>query len=348
MDVTAVKDAAALSTAQRLKEEGPVTQTKARRALDQEPQIAQGSPRKKRPEGVKAKVENGSAKEQVSLVLKAVPMKSHELPKGKPISSAKVAANRLNAQRSTGPKSKEGKKWSRRNAIKHGILSSVLLVNGREEEAALQELLASLRLEYQPLGPSEALLVEEIANCWWRLRQAHRFEADLIRRSAERSYLTDQGDATPEEAIHLFRQAVEEAQRRACDGVEDIGSALRRISSLSTQDFSAALTLVRAKRYLELGAEQDLRDLAENLGLKAAFDAAMASQHSDAPQWTSLIPLDTRLMLPADKDLSLVLRYRHSIHRELAEDMDRLERMQRSRKGEHVPVPLRVNLSTGK
>src|ERR1700676_2414808 len=41
----------------------------------------------------------------------------------RPISTCKLQANRNNAKRSTGPRSERGKAASRRNALKHGILS---------------------------------------------------------------------------------------------------------------------------------------------------------------------------------------------------------------------------------
>ncbi len=47
-----------------------------------------------------------------------------------PLSPNKLAANRENARRSTGPRTAEGKLASRMNAVKHGILSSAVVVRG--------------------------------------------------------------------------------------------------------------------------------------------------------------------------------------------------------------------------
>jgi hypothetical protein len=48
----------------------------------------------------------------------------HDAPDVKhPISERKLQANRANAKRSTGPRTQAGKAASRRNALKHGILS---------------------------------------------------------------------------------------------------------------------------------------------------------------------------------------------------------------------------------
>jgi hypothetical protein len=49
--------------------------------------------------------------------------------------------------------------------------------------------------------------------------------------------------------------------------------------------------------------------------------------------------------LPATEELDRVLRYDTSIHRQLAYAISQLERLQRARKGEHVPAPVSVQLS---
>src|SRR3954470_10857916 len=42
------------------------------------------------------------------------------------VSEARILANRKNAQKSTGPKTPEGKEKSRLNALKHGLCSSAV------------------------------------------------------------------------------------------------------------------------------------------------------------------------------------------------------------------------------
>ena len=269
----------------------------------------------------------------------------------KPVSSAKLEANRHNAQRSTGPRTEQGKKWSRRNAIKHGILSSALLIDTREDKAAFEKLRGALNIHYQPLSVVEELLVEDIANCWWRLRRALHFETQAIIRSTETELwkLTGEGSVTQEEAMQLIREAVEEVQKRTGDGMEDIRSSVRRICSQSKEELSTRLERIRATRYLDICTEQDVRAKAKELGLEEAFEVAMAArrQQGDAAQWANPIPLDTRLNMPAEEDLNRILRYESSVYRKLLQDMNLLERLQRARKGEHVPAPLHLSLSTG-
>lgn len=51
------------------------------------------------------------------------------------------------------------------------------------------------------------------------------------------------------------------------------------------------------------------------------------------------------LTLPLSKKLDQLLRYERSVHRQLEYAVSQLERLQRMRKGEHVPVPVAVQLA---
>jgi|SRR5208282_2494141 len=100
--------------------------------------------------------------------------------------SKKAAANRRNAQLSTGPRTEEGKRRSRRNALKHGVLASALLIaegEGAEDPSEFDELLGGLRRDLAPVGTLEEMLIEKIAVCWWRQKRALRCEAGLVRRA---------------------------------------------------------------------------------------------------------------------------------------------------------------------
>jgi hypothetical protein len=94
-------------------------------------------------------------------------------------SQAQITANRLNAQKSTGPRSEEGKAVSRFNALKHAASAKSLVIPG-EDESTLAELAASYHEQFQPVGPEEALLVEKIVAADWTQRRMHRLEAEVL------------------------------------------------------------------------------------------------------------------------------------------------------------------------
>jgi len=92
---------------------------------------------------------------------------------------AQIDANRLNAQKSTGPRSAEGKAASRFNALKHAASAKSLVIPG-EDEAELTELAASYHEQFQPAGPEEALLLEKIIAADWTQRRMSRLEAEAF------------------------------------------------------------------------------------------------------------------------------------------------------------------------
>ncbi len=95
------------------------------------------------------------------------------------LSDKRLAANRANAKRSTGPKSVHGRKISARNGIRHGILANAVLIEGESRESFL-DLLADFTAEYQPATLSEENLVERAATAQWRQLRTITLESAAI------------------------------------------------------------------------------------------------------------------------------------------------------------------------
>lgn len=94
-------------------------------------------------------------------------------------SERRIAANRQNALKSTGPKTARGKAIAKMNALKHGLLSSQVLIAG-EKARDLAELGQLLRAELRPAGMLEQILVDRIVAGVWRLRRCLRLEAQVV------------------------------------------------------------------------------------------------------------------------------------------------------------------------
>jgi hypothetical protein len=90
-----------------------------------------------------------------------------------------IAANRENALRSAGPTSREGKTAVARNAVKHGILGTSLLLQD-EDPSEFQALLDDLSRSLRPVGALELALAERIAVSLWRQRRLVRAETAAI------------------------------------------------------------------------------------------------------------------------------------------------------------------------
>ncbi len=94
-------------------------------------------------------------------------------------SEAKVAANRQNAQFSTGPRSAEGRRASSRNSQRHGLLAKEALL-GDEDAAEFRALQDRMYEDLSPVGAVEELLVDRITSLAWRLRRVMRVESGLL------------------------------------------------------------------------------------------------------------------------------------------------------------------------
>jgi hypothetical protein len=88
-----------------------------------------------------------------------------------------IAANRRNAQKSTGPRSAEGKAVSSRNALKTGLYCPGIVI-GHESIGKLETLEAQFTAEYQPSTPTERALVDTLIHLEWMLRRYRWLETE--------------------------------------------------------------------------------------------------------------------------------------------------------------------------
>ena len=95
-----------------------------------------------------------------------------------------IAANRQNAQKSTGPQTERGKRRSRRNAIRHGLMAETI-VDVLEDAAAYKALQRAIHTDYRPKSNFELELVGRLVSLLWRLRRAVAIESGLLGISAK-------------------------------------------------------------------------------------------------------------------------------------------------------------------
>ena len=168
-------------------------------------------------------------------------------------SEAQIAANRLNAQKSTGPRTPEGKAMMRRNPLRHG-LSAATVVLFYESEAEFEQFRQDLASDFDPVGAEECALVEQIAILRWRLRRASRAEAALVHAEAERrrELLANRASRTlyPIDAGMIFGHS------------DRLGPLIRYEASIERQLHRATLRLDRRQaqrfeRWKQRDAERD-------------------------------------------------------------------------------------------
>ena len=102
-------------------------------------------------------------------------------------SEARVAANRRNALRSTGPRTPEGKAISRANSLKHGLCATVVVP---EDPDLVKQRSEDLFYALKPQDEYQAWAVEQAATLSLRLDRCRRMERRLRDKVCLRAELT--------------------------------------------------------------------------------------------------------------------------------------------------------------
>jgi hypothetical protein len=283
------------------------------------------------------------------------------------VSPRKIAANRQNAQKSTGPKTLRGKAYSRRNALKHGLFTMDLFIGAPakgENAAQYQGLLNRLTEDYQPVGAAEQLEVERIAACWWKLGRAWRYENSQIRykqAGVDEWQLALRGPMSPEPNSGMsIEHAVLDLLERAALEIEFTGKISDELKKeMAVSNERSRLLWTHIEKMTEMGlaklagqvsgdnqstlADRDDRTkiLLQNIQL------GIEMQHRRTKELVDDIgtcPYDN-VAVPEPEALNRVLRADAAAERALNRAVDRLERLQRRRLGEAVPPPVNIRVT---
>jgi hypothetical protein len=94
-------------------------------------------------------------------------------------SPRQIEANRRNALRSTGPRTQEGKRRSRRNALRHGLVAETI-IETLEDKRDYKAFEKSVIADFDAQSAVERELVLRLASLLWRLRRATAIETGLL------------------------------------------------------------------------------------------------------------------------------------------------------------------------
>ncbi|MDD5326600.1 MAG: hypothetical protein PHY02_02155 [Phycisphaerae bacterium] len=92
---------------------------------------------------------------------------------------AQILANRLNALKSTGPRTPQGKAIVSQNPVKLGLLAQRDVI-ASESRADFDLYRQQLLDELSPISPMESMLAERIITLSWRLKRICRFQNQAI------------------------------------------------------------------------------------------------------------------------------------------------------------------------
>lgn len=297
----------------------------------------------------------------------------------KTMSLKQLAANRRNALQSTGPKTVNGKAVSKLNALKHGILSTQVLVRGRHGRENAREFTAlhqRFTQELRPVGPLEEMLVDQVVTAHWRLRRA------LVAEAGEVALSVDQGEwrrrhwPSPGLQVMVWRaqfdmlgamqqsstgnRIVENWLLEARQAVERSGelrealvqSLVEKMGGKPDPTTTELQRLCRRRVENPEGLDADtLRERSKQDALRVLDSAIrlLAWQRKECLQHEAdeEAAHQAAAVLPAMETLEKILRYETKLERQLFRAMNQLERLQRMRQGEAIPAPLTMAV-TGK
>ena len=158
------------------------------------------------------------------------------------ISDKKLQANRQNAQKSTGPRSAEGKATVSLNSLKHGLRArqAVMLIEDRE---ALNALYNELVEDLNPLTASQYQLVEDMAVNRFKLA---RMEAVISCASLQSAYfvmgLRDRNEFINSEGkIAMSPYTMSDTERKK---LQALGALQRQQNSIERQYQNSLKTLL--------------------------------------------------------------------------------------------------------
>jgi hypothetical protein len=249
----------------------------------------------------------------------------------KNVTPIKIDANRKNAKRSTGPRTKRGKSIARFNAVTLGLFAKHVVIpicDGYKPEKDFKSLLDGLHQEFHPFGLYEEWLVLKIAECMWRLRRAARCESGSVRQSAlweNRSSWEDRFENQHSMELLLEIWALDLAEKE-----------LRDSGSLSHENYQKVLPLVEERRKrvqserlveTEFDREEFLACITDRrLSLQSHYDGrtSIEDDRSDAR-------FDYKSLLP-EGDMDRILRYEERMHRQIDWAVQRLLESQERRK----------------
>jgi hypothetical protein len=130
-----------------------------------------------------------------------------------PTSDAQLNANRENAQRSTGPRTEQGKQRARLNGLRHGLTGQTVVMPYEDQkiyEAFVAQTIASLHPD--PNSDAERQLASDIANDQWRLNRARAIEENIFALDLATSPLESGDDYETGQALNQAQTYLDHAR----------------------------------------------------------------------------------------------------------------------------------------
>ena len=186
-------------------------------------------------------------------------------------SQRQIDANRLNAQKSTGPSTPEGRAAVGLNSLKYGLYAETLILPG-EDPAAFEALLDRLDAEHQPATPTEETFVSQIAMAIWRRARIQRMEAAFYKNKHKEFIGNDQWYRDLDETGRLALVAARDANSyRLLDSFSRQEARLDRAIKSAVQELRRCRAGRRALIDSDVNPDSDYKD-PEPIGFALQID----------------------------------------------------------------------------
>jgi len=181
--------------------------------------------------------------------------------------------NQKHENRSTGPRTPEGKQRSSLNAFRHGLTGQTVVISP-EDQKSHGEFCRGFFNDYQPEGALEHQLVQIIANCLWRLNRITANEQSLLSL-----------DTIQCEDDHI--KATDDRAVTACASARSFEMHVKTLANLTLYEQRIARLFERTLKLLkETQAErkrQEASDMNDAIMLKEYHDELQAQQPQPVP-----------------------------------------------------------------
>lgn len=300
----------------------------------------------------------------------------------KPTTEKQITANRRNAQKSTGPQTSRGKINSKRNSLKHGLLSREVVIrkgDGKENVDDYRDMLSRMIAYYKPQGPIERMLVDTITSTYWRLARIVRKETGEIRKKLDTFSFdqelevsdADRSNVAALKSVNLkpkhpadscqieklvvllqsMKKEISEFGRLGDDILSKGENAYKQLNNQTVDHCIIFNKMILGDEQVkqqywpdeEITPERCRQNIFQILG--SEIEILQELQPKFARK--EALALETGMAinaLPDEKELLLLMRYETSLRNNLFKAMHELQRVQAFRLGQKALVPIAVDV----
>ena len=278
--------------------------------------------------------------------------------------------------KATGPRSTQGKKRARFNALKHGLLSKDFLLEGESPDEYLS-LSNGLHDYFQPESKFESALVENLTILTWRLRRFIKaenteiskktlfIEAEMKLKQADQALLVSRdamvsdGLVAHDDNVLVIRDILDTWQKLSqVITAGEVSHSIPFINRLygANQNAKSPDPIRQAiEKYVEVvksnATQVEQSNLTEMKQMTIEIIDGEIKRFSKLKELREYLDHEKILLkepapgIPSREALDHLLRYEVHVNREIDRTLNRLERLQRIRKGQPLPPQLDVKIS---